>query len=59
MELELTGHANSMEKGIQDEEKHDVKVLGWVTGRLEELIPEMGKTGPSTDLCRWQSRDTY
>ena len=25
-------------------EKHDVKVLGWVTGRLEELIPEMGKT---------------
>lgn len=31
-------------RGSRMWEKHDVKVLGWVTGRLEELIPEMGKT---------------
>ena len=31
-------------RGSRMREKHDVKVLGWVTGRLVELIPEMGKT---------------
>ena len=30
-------------RGSRMREKHDVKVLGWVTGRLEELIPEMGR----------------
>lgn len=31
-------------RGSGMREKHDVRVLGWVTGRLEELIPEMGRT---------------
>ena len=41
-------------RGSRMREKHDVRVLGWVTGRLEELIPEMGRP-EDTDLCRWQS----
>lgn len=30
-------------RGSRIREKHDVKVLGWVTGRLEELFLRWGR----------------